>query len=90
MTVVLYRCHTPTDWLCPCGRVKRELVRAGEDVREVRVPWAKGDRRDVRALTGQTVVPVAVIDGDAICDSRRIRQHLSRRAQAVTGPSRMD
>ena len=23
----LYRCNTPTDWLCPCGRVARALRR---------------------------------------------------------------
>ena len=28
------------------------------------------------ALTGQAKVPVAVLDGDAICDSRRIVEHL--------------
>ena len=22
----LYRCSTPTDWLCPCGRVARALL----------------------------------------------------------------
>jgi glutathione S-transferase len=82
VTVTLYRCRTPTDWLCPCGRVARELRRAGEDVRTVRVPWRRRDRREVRALTGQEVVPVAVIDGDAICDSHRIVQHLARRRAA--------
>jgi hypothetical protein len=45
-------------------------------VDEVRVPWRRRDRSQVQALTGQATVPVAVIDGDAICDSRRIVQHL--------------
>lgn len=85
MSVVLYRCRTPTDWLCPCGRVARELRRAGEDVRTVRVPWRRRDRREVRALTGQEIVPVVVIDGDAICDSRRIVQHLARRRATPAG-----
>jgi len=77
----LYRCRTPTNWLCPCGRVARELRAVGEDVDEVRVPWRRRDRGEVAALTGQRVVPVAVIDGDAICDSKRIVEHLHWRAE---------
>lgn len=75
---VLYRCQTPTDWLCPCGRVARRLRAAGHEVHEVRVAWRGRDREDVQALTGQSVVPVAVIDSDAICDSHRIVEHLQR------------
>lgn len=77
----LYRCRTPTDWLCPCGRVARELRKAGEDVQEVRVPFKRDERGEVVALTGQRQVPVAVIDGDAICDSKRVVEHLRWRAQ---------
>ncbi len=84
----LYRCRTPTDWLCPCGRTARELRRAGETVEEVRVPWKRAERTEVRALTGQTRVPVAIVDGDAICDSRRIAEHLEwRAAQAPVAPA---
>ena len=25
----LYRCNTPTDWLCPCGKIARALRRDG-------------------------------------------------------------
>ncbi|MCU1676514.1 MAG: glutaredoxin [Frankiales bacterium] len=78
MSVVLYRCRTPTNWLCPCGRVARALRGAGEEVQEMRVPWRRRDRAEVQALSGQATVPVAVIDGDAICDSRRIVQHLHK------------
>jgi len=74
--VVLHRCKTPTDRLCACGRVARELARRGIEVREHRVPWRRGAREDVEALTGQTVVPVLVIDAEPICDSRRIVEHL--------------
>lgn len=74
----LYRCRTPTNWLCPCGRVARELRKAGVDTQEVRVPWRRADRKDVTAVSGQRAVPVAVVAGDAICDSRRIVQHLRR------------
>ena len=78
----LYRCRTPTDWLCPCGRVARELRSAGEDVDTVRVPWRRRDRPEVEALSGQRAVPLVVLDGEAICDSKRIVEHLRwRRAQ---------
>jgi glutathione S-transferase len=77
----LYRCRTPTNWLCPCGRVARELRRQGEDVDEVRVPWRRRDRAEVAALSGQARVPVAVLGGEAICDSHRIVEHLRWRAE---------
>jgi glutathione S-transferase len=76
----LYRCSTPTNWLCPCGRVARALQREGVSFEEVRVPHRRAARPEVEALTGQRRVPVLVIDGDAICDSRRIVEHLEFRA----------
>ena len=76
MTARLHRCRTPTNWLCPCGRVARELSRDADDVETVRVPWRRRDRPEVQALSGQRSVPVAVIDGEAICDSKRIVEHL--------------
>jgi glutathione S-transferase len=76
----LYRCSTPTDWLCPCGRVARALEHDGVAYEEVRVPRRRSQRAEVEALTGQPRVPVLVIDGEAICDSRRIVEHLSFRA----------
>lgn len=83
MATKLYRCRTPTDWLCPCGRVARELRRRGEEVEEVRVPWRKDDRDEVREISGQPKVPVVVLeDGEAICDSVRIVEHLRWRAEA--------
>jgi glutathione S-transferase len=75
----LYRCRTPTDWLCPCGRVARELRRRDVSVNEVRVPFRKRDRPEVEALSGQRHVPLLVIDGEAICDSKRIVEHLEHR-----------
>jgi glutathione S-transferase len=77
----LYRCRTPTDWLCPCGRVARELRGHGVEHDVVRVPVRKRDRSEVDALTGQRHVPVLVIGGEAICDSRRIVEHLEWRAE---------
>jgi glutathione S-transferase len=75
----LYRCSTPTNWLCPCGRVARALEREGVSFEEVQVPQRRSGRPEVEALTGQQRVPVLVIDGDAICDSRRIVEHLEFR-----------
>jgi glutathione S-transferase len=72
----LYRCPTPTDWLCPCGRVARELRRHGVRYDEVRVPYRRRDREEVAALSRQDRVPLLVLDGEAICDSRRIVEHL--------------
>ena len=76
----LYRCRTPTNWLCPCGRVARELRRHGVHYDTVRVPRQRASRAEVRALSGQTQVPVVILDGDAICDSHRIVEHLRWRA----------
>jgi glutathione S-transferase len=75
----LYRCSTPTNWLCPCGRVARALRREGIDYDAVVVPQRRSHRPEVEALTGQRRVPVLVIDGEAICDSRRIVEHLAFR-----------
>jgi hypothetical protein len=79
-SVLLYRCRTPTDRLCACGRVARALRRHGYVVQERRVPWRRRERDDVDALTGQRVVPVLVLGREAICDSRRILEHLRHRA----------
>lgn len=76
---ILYRCTTPTNWLCPCGKVARALARDGIASQEVRVPQRRSRRPEVEALTGQRRVPVLVIDGEAICDSRRIIEHLEFR-----------
>jgi glutathione S-transferase len=72
----LYRCPTPTDVLCPCGRVARALKRRGIEADVVRVPYRRAQRPEIEALTGQRHVPVLVLDGEAICDSRRIVEHL--------------
>jgi len=77
----LYRCRTPTDWLCPCGRVARELRRSAIEHEQVRVPPRRGGREEVVALSGQRHVPLLVLDGEAICDSRRIVEHLAWRVE---------
>ncbi|MGB0092384.1 MAG: glutathione S-transferase N-terminal domain-containing protein [Solirubrobacteraceae bacterium] len=78
----LYRCTTPTNWLCPCGRIARALARDRLAFEQVTVPQRRSRRSEIEALTGQRRVPVLVIDGQAICDSRRIIEYLaSRRAR---------
>jgi glutathione S-transferase len=72
----LYRCQTPTNVLCPCGRVARELRRSGVAADVIRVPWRGRDRGEVRMLSGQDRVPLLVLDGEPICDSHRIVEHL--------------
>jgi glutathione S-transferase len=79
MALKLYRCKTPTDRLCACGRVHRELLRAGLEVEVERVPLsAKPERREeIIALTGQPKVPVLVeADGTASHDSERIIERI--------------
>jgi glutathione S-transferase len=77
----LCRCSTPTNWLCPCGKVARALAREGVAFDQVTVPQRRSRRPEVEALTGQRRVPVLVIEGEAICDSRRIVEHLEFRRE---------
>jgi glutaredoxin len=77
----LYPSTTPTDWLCPCGKAARALRRDGVSFQEVRVPQRRSRRPEVEALTGQRRVPVLVIDGQAISDSRRIVEYLELRRE---------
>jgi glutathione S-transferase len=81
----LYRCTTPSNWLCPCGKVARTL--AAEKIRfeQVKVPQRRSRRPEVLALTDQRRVPVLVIDGQAICDSRRIVEYLEFRREQAAG-----
>ena len=84
----LYRCKTPTDRLCACGKVARRLRRAGIDFEEVRVAVMKRDRPEVEDLTGQRFVPVLVHRDEVIHDSHRIVQYvdyLESREKSATG-----
>lgn len=78
-----YRCSTPTDWLCPCGKVARALRRYGVDHDQVRVPLRRSERPEIEALSGQQRVPVLVNGGEVICDSKRILEHLEHRAASA-------
>jgi glutathione S-transferase len=81
----LYRCTTPTDWLCPCGKVARALWRDAVAFEQVRVPQRRSQRPEVEELSGQRRVPLLILDGEVICDSRRIVEHLEfRRSPTAT------
>lgn len=84
---VLYRCNTPTDRLCPCGRVARALRREGIEFATEVVGQRRSRRPEVEALSGQRRVPVLVLDGEVICDSKRIIEHLAFRRSAAPAPS---
>jgi glutathione S-transferase len=73
---VLYRCRTPTDYLCPCGAVARRLRRHGLSYRTERVPYRRSDRPEIVELTRQRRVPVLVDGDEVIHDSKRIGQYL--------------
>jgi glutathione S-transferase len=73
---VLYRCRTPTNALCACGRVARKLKAKGVDFDQVRVPYRKSRRPEVEDLTRQRWVPVLVHGEEVIHDSRRIVEYL--------------
>ncbi len=73
---VLYRCRTPTNVLCACGKVARRLEASGVEFDEVRVPWRKRDRHEIEDLTKQRWVPVLVHGDEVITDSRRICEYL--------------
>ena len=74
----LYRCPTPTNYLCNCGKVARKLKSKGIDYDQVRVPYRKSQRPEVEDLTRQRWVPVLVDGEEVIHDSRRIVEYLDR------------
>ena len=73
---VLYRCPTPTNYLCACGKVARRLKSKGIDFAQVRVPYRRSDRGEVEDLTKQSRVPVLVHGEEVIHDSNRIVEYL--------------
>ena len=73
---VLYRCRTPTNFLCPCGTVARRLKKRGLEYRTERVALRGRDRPEIVELTSQERVPVLVDGDEVIHDSRRILEYI--------------
>ena len=73
---ILYRCKTPTNWLCACGKVERRLQKAGIEHATVRVPFRKRDRDEIVELSDQRWVPVLVHGEEVVSDSHRIVEYL--------------
>lgn len=84
---VLYRCRTPTNFLCPCGAVARRLNRLGLEYRTERVPYRRSDRPEIVELTRQQRVPVLVDGSEIVHDSKRILEYLDDRDAGDSAPS---
>ena len=76
MSATLHRCRAPTNWLCPCGRVARELARRDIEFEQRRHALRRRDREEIAELTGQRHLPVLELGREVIVDSRRIVEHL--------------
>jgi glutathione S-transferase len=74
--LVLYRCRTRTNFLCPCGAVARRLKKLDLDYDTHRVPYRRSDRPEIVELTKQSRVPVLVDGEEIVHDSKRILQYL--------------
>jgi glutathione S-transferase len=85
---VLYRCGTPTNWLCPCGAVARRLNKHGLEYRTERVARRRSQRPEIIELTKKPYVPVLVDDQEVVSDSRRILQYLDWRYEEETPTAR--
>jgi hypothetical protein len=74
--IVLYRCPTRTNVLCPCGAVARRLGKLELSYRTERVPYRRNSRPEIEELTRQHRVPVLVDGDEIVSDSKRIIQYL--------------
>ena len=74
--IVLYRCPTRTNVLCPCGAVERRLRKLELEHATRRVPYRRSARPEIEELTRQDRVPVLVDGDEVISDSKRIIEYL--------------
>ncbi len=81
--LVLYRCPTRTNYLCPCGAVERRLRKLGVEHETVRVPYKRSARPEIEELTRQRRVPVLVDGEEIVHDSRRIIEYLEWRTSEL-------
>jgi glutathione S-transferase len=77
--LILYRCRTPTNWLCRCGTVARRLEKDGIEFEEIRVAQRRSQRVEIHELTGENWVPVLVDGEEVVSDSHRILEYLASR-----------
>ena len=75
--VVLFRCPTRTNVLCPCGAVERRLRKLGVEHATERLPYNRRRRPEIEEITGQRRVPVLVDGDEVIHDSKRILEYLA-------------
>ena len=85
--VVLYRCRTPTNVLCPCGAVARRLRKLEVDHAVERVSQRRNQRPEIEELTRQNRVPVLVDGDEVIHDSKRILEYLEWKYDEDAGDS---
>ena len=74
--MILYRCRTPTNWLCRCGTVARQMKKRNLEFEQVRVAQRRSQRVEIDELTGQNWVPVLVDGEEVVSDSHRILEYL--------------
>jgi glutathione S-transferase len=79
--IVLFRCRTPTNYLCPCGAVERRLRKLELEHETKQVPYRRRGRPEIEELTRQNRVPVLVDGDEVIHDSKRILQYLEWKHQ---------
>ena len=77
--MILYRCRTPTNWLCRCGTVARRLKKQGIEFEQIRVAQRRKNRVEIHDLTGQDWLPVLVDGEEVVWDSHRILEYLANR-----------
>jgi len=87
---VLYRCRTPTNYLCPCGAVERRLKKLGLEHETRRVPYRRSARPEIEELTRQQRVPVLVDGEEVVSDSKRILEYLEWSSEAPPGGRERD
>jgi glutathione S-transferase len=61
--IVLYQ----AEWCPYCVRVRKKLTDLLIDYTNVNVPYSHAERGEVKAVSGQTSIPV-LVDGDVILD----------------------
>ena len=78
MSITLYRCKTPTDHLCVCGKVARKLDELGIGYQTARVSYRRSSRPDIEKISDQQYVPVLVDGEKVVSDSKRILEYLDK------------